>query len=132
MYDAPKKCAAAHSVSVLQVHGSADHVIPYEGTMINGVPVPGARTTVNDWAAVDRCSPAPAAAGRLDVATAADTASGSPPLPGPETRVLAFRQHCAAGTEVQLWTVEGGGHGSAFNPAFARDLVDFLLAHPKS
>jgi polyhydroxybutyrate depolymerase len=31
MYDDARKCSAAHAVSVLQVHGSADGVVPYQG-----------------------------------------------------------------------------------------------------
>jgi polyhydroxybutyrate depolymerase len=132
MYDDARKCRAAHPVSVLQVHGSRDNVIPYQGTVINGAKVPSARTTVRDWATFDGCALSPAGAGRLDVATDANTPSGSSPLPGPETRVLTFHQNCKAGSEVQLWTVEGAGHVPAFAAGFARDLVDFLLSHPKS
>src|SRR5205085_1985187 len=42
MYDDARKCRAAHPVSVLQVHGPPDNVIPYQGTGINGANVPRA------------------------------------------------------------------------------------------
>jgi poly(3-hydroxybutyrate) depolymerase len=98
---------------------------------INGIKVPSATTTVRDWATLDDCSLSPASARRLDVATDANTPSGSSPLPGAETRVLTFHQNCKAGSEVQLWTVQGAGHAPAFAAEFARHLVDFLLSHPK-
>jgi polyhydroxybutyrate depolymerase len=132
MYDDATKCSAAQPVSVLQVHGSGDGVVPYQGRTINGNKVPSATTTVRDWATFDGCALSPASAGRLDVATDANTPSGSSPLPGAETRVLTFHQHCKAGSEVQLWTVEGAGHAPAFAAEFTRDLVDFRLSHPKS
>ena len=132
MYDDARKCSATHPVSVLQVHGSGDSVVPYQGGAINGIKVPSARTTVRDWATFDGCTLSPADAGRFDVATDADTPSRSSPLPGAETRVLTFHQNCKAGSEVQLWTVEGAGHAPSFAAGFARKLVDFLLSHPKS
>jgi polyhydroxybutyrate depolymerase len=132
MYDDARKCSAGHPVSVLQVHGSGDSVVLYEGGVINGIKVPSATTTVRDWATFDGCALSPTGAGRLDVATDADTPSGSSPLPGTETRVLTFHRKCKAGSEVQLWTVQGAGHAPAFAAEFARHLVDFLLSHPKS
>jgi polyhydroxybutyrate depolymerase len=132
MYDDARKCSAAHPVSVLQVHGSGDSLVPYQGGMINGIKVPSARTTVRDWATFDGCALSPAGAVGHDVATDANTPSGSSPLPGAETRVLTFHQNCKAGSEVQLWTVEGAGHVPALAAQFAHDLVDFLLSHPKS
>jgi polyhydroxybutyrate depolymerase len=131
MYDDPRKCSAAQPVSVLQVHGSGDTVVPYQGGTINGVKLPSAMTTARDWATFNGCALSPTNAGRLDVATDANTPPGSSPLRGAETRVLTFHQNCKAGSEVQLWTVEGAGHAPAFSAEFARDLVDFLLSHPK-
>jgi polyhydroxybutyrate depolymerase len=132
MYDEPRKCRATHPVSVLQVHGSSDNVVPYPGGAINGVPMPSARTTVRDWATLDGCALSATRAGPLDIATGADTSPGSTPLPGAETVVMTFHRNCTAGSEVQLWTVNGVGHAPAFAAGFARHLVDFLLAHPRS
>jgi polyhydroxybutyrate depolymerase len=132
MYADRGRCHATKPVSVLQVHGSADQVVAYQGGAISGVPIPSARTTVNDWAAIDGCAPSPADAGGFDAAMDADMPSGASPLPGAETRLQTFRQHCTAGSEVQLWTVDGGGHVPAFTNDFRHRLVDFLLSHPKS
>ena len=134
MYDDARKCPAAQPVSVLQVHGSRDRCRPLPGRddqRHQGAERQDDGARLGD---LRRCALAPAGAGRLDVATDADanTPPGSSPLPGAETRVLTFHQHCKAGSEVQLWTVEGAGHVPAFAAGFARDLVDFLLSHPKS
>ena len=53
MYDDAKKCSAAQPVSVLQVHGTSDRTVPYQGGTIDGIKVPGAMTTVVDWATFD-------------------------------------------------------------------------------
>jgi polyhydroxybutyrate depolymerase len=45
-------CQPSEPVSVLQVHGTADTVILYDG----GPGYPGARTTVTDWAMLNRCT----------------------------------------------------------------------------
>jgi polyhydroxybutyrate depolymerase len=132
MYADAARCRAKNPVSVLQVHGNADRVIDYQGGTISGVPFPSARTTVDDWAALDGCAPTPADAGRLDAAQSADMVSDASPLPGAETGVQTFRQHCAAGSEVQLWTIDGGGHVPGFTNDFRHRLVDFLLSHPKA
>ncbi len=47
------RCKPQAPVSVLQVHGTADAEVPYEG----GPGFPGARETVARWAALDGCSP---------------------------------------------------------------------------
>jgi polyhydroxybutyrate depolymerase len=131
-YDDVSKCSATEPVSVLQVHGSSDIVVPYQGGAIQGALVPSASTTARSWATINGCRLSPARGARLDVATDANTPSGSSPLPGAETGVLIYHEDCRAGSEVLLWTVEGGGHGPAFSATFARELVDFLLSHPKS
>jgi len=109
MYDDARKCSAAHAVSVLQVHGSADGVVPYQGGAINGIKVPSATTTVRDWATLDDCSLSPASARRLDVATDANTPSGSSPLPGAETRVLTFPPELQGGQRGPAMDRAGGG-----------------------
>jgi len=130
MFKHPGACKPSHPVSVLEVHGTADDVIPYGGGRFQGSPVPGAEESASDWARFDGCARPPTAWPDLDVA--ADYPSQSTPLPGKETRVSIDRNGCRAGTEVQLWTVVGGDHIPKFSKEFAPDLIKFLLAHPKS
>jgi polyhydroxybutyrate depolymerase len=130
MFKHPSACKPSRPVSVLEVHGTADDVIPYGGGRFQGSPVPGAEESTSDWARFDGCARPPAAGPDLDVA--ADYPSQSTPLPGKETRVSMYRKGCRAGTEVQLWTVVGGDHIPEFSKEFAPDLIKFLFAHPKS
>lgn len=123
----PSDCSPSQSVSVLQVHGTADQTILYAGSAILGQEYPSAEKTVSIWATYDQCS----AAGAKD----------SPPIDvdqsiaGPETKVEGFTG-CPTGIDVALWSVEGGGHIPAINTAstpypLTEGIIDFLLAHPK-
>jgi polyhydroxybutyrate depolymerase len=116
------KCSPSEPVSVLQIHGTADRTIPYEGGDILGKTYPGAATTVATWAGYDHCgaSPVPSAE-TLDIAAQID---------GAETSVETF-SGCPAGIDVELWTVAGGPHVPALSATFATDAIDFLLTHPK-
>lgn len=120
-------CTPSQSVSVLQVHGTADQTILYGGSAILGQEYPSAEKTVSMWATYDGC--------------AAPSTKASPPIDveqsiaGPETKVETFTG-CPAGVDVELWSVEGGGHIPAINTATApypltEGIIDFLLAHPK-
>jgi hypothetical protein len=47
-----------------------------------------------------------------------------------ETKVAAYR--CPAGIDVQLWTVQGGGHMDPLDPtAFGNAMWNFMSAHAK-
>jgi len=120
-------CDPAQPVSVLQVHGTADQTILYDGSEILGQEYPGAQTTASIWAGYDECG--------------ALSAKASPPIDveqgiaGPETKVETYAD-CPAGIAVELWSVDGGGHIPAINTAttpypLSAGIIDFLLAHPK-
>jgi len=117
------RCGPSGPVSVLQVHGTADQIVPYDGgELIPGHPFPSAATTVADWAAYNGCGPDRTPTGlRVDLDGA---------LPGDETVVSRF-DGCPTGGAVELWTMEGADHFIRFTPAFTSSLVDFLFAHPK-
>lgn len=122
-------CTPSAPVSVLQVHGTDDQVVPYRGGRIQGAPFPSAARTAQDWATLDRCAADPARGPDLDVAARADLFGGSR-LRGAETEVTAY-PGCARGTSVQLWTVRGARHVPVFTPAFGDAVLGFLLAHPR-
>ena len=122
-------CAPSEPVSVLQVHGTADETIAYEGgatPIINGT-YPGALESTATWAAYNGCSTEPAATGTtLDLL---------PDVAGAESSVQSYGD-CPAGVAVELWTMEGGPHVPTLNFAdgsrpMVQGMVDFLLAHPK-
>jgi polyhydroxybutyrate depolymerase len=113
-------CSPSEPVSVLQIHGTADAIIGYEGGAFGepANPYPGARQSVEAWAAYNRC---------------ADTAT---PTSGPAT-TEAF-DGCPTGIGVQLWTLNGAPHWlwTESTPPGQPDtitskILEFLAAHPK-
>jgi polyhydroxybutyrate depolymerase len=85
-------CPAPAPLSVIHIHGTADHNIPYQGGTGDGVAHidgPAVPDLIARWRAVDRCAP-PA------VTVAA-----------PLTTTLAG---CPAGRAVELITIDGAGH----------------------
>ncbi len=129
-FEDTSKCKPSTAVSVLQVHGTADEIIPYDGGSVGGAAFPAAPVTVKDWATLDHCASGPTRGPELDLADRADSGKSGGNLPGPETGVQAY-SGCRQGTSVELWTIKGAGHIPGLTPAFATDIVNFLLAHPK-
>jgi polyhydroxybutyrate depolymerase len=107
-------------VPLLAFHGTADLVVPYDGTGPLFVPV---EEWVGEWAARNRCDPEPTAQ-RLT-----------------EDVTTLIWNGCEADT--QLVTVEGGGHGwpgsevsilalSSTDTIDATDMIwEFFAAHPR-
>jgi polyhydroxybutyrate depolymerase len=124
-------CKPSQPVSVLEVHGTADTEIFYDGgsTMPSptadggagtGGQYPGATTTIADWVVYDGCS------------SIANTSLPAPDIAaGMSTNLTQYATGCKGGSEVDLWTIQGGMHIPGFNPTFAPDVFKFLLAHPK-
>ncbi|HEX8790886.1 MAG TPA: PHB depolymerase family esterase [Polyangiaceae bacterium] len=122
----PSKCKPSAPVSVLEVHGTADVEIDYdggttavpEGGRPGGGQYPAVATTVADWAGFDGCASPP------------DTSL--PPV-GIDTmfptNVTRYATACHAPSEVDLWTMEGEGHIPGFSSSFAPMAFDFLLSH---
>jgi polyhydroxybutyrate depolymerase len=81
---------------ILAFHGTADPAVPYTngaiGASLPGVKVRGTLLNMGDWARLDGCAPHPST----------DTV---------ETEVMhSIWSRCAAGTSVQLYTIERGSH----------------------
>jgi len=95
------ECRPSQPVSVIEIHGTGDGLVPYEGGPTAGgatQPSPPTREVVQRWAELDACPTAPATTTEGVLTTV--TWSG-----------------CAAGTSVRLITIEGGGH-TWFAPPF--------------
>jgi polyhydroxybutyrate depolymerase len=129
-------CHPSRPVAVLEVHGTADPVVPYQGGRMTGR---GGGSTILSapqasalWRAVDGCRAAPVV---------------GVPRPGSDgTSVTVTRTvGCRDATAVELWTVTGGGHtwpggpqylpvplvgraSDAFDASAA--IWDFFAAHP--
>lgn len=139
MWEDPSKCTPSNAVSVLEIHGTADTEILYDGgTTVAGTPdggpipdggptgggvYPPVTTTVGDWVTFDGCSSTPdTSLPNLDIESS---------LPGAETRVTQWATGCRSSTQVNLWTIQGGSHVPNFQPTFVPMVFDYLLAHPK-
>jgi polyhydroxybutyrate depolymerase len=119
--DAP--CDPLRPVPHLHVHGTADGLVPFDG---RGFPFgwPAVPTMIDAWSARDRCTGGPVETFRKGAAHC-------------NTRA------CGDGAEVELCTVDGGGHSWPGGPAQSSDaipvnqdldasarMVDFLFRHP--
>lgn len=108
-------CAPSRAVSVLQIHGTADQVVPYSGGGMIGrggaSEIVSAPALTGLWAAVDRCA--------------------SPPTPSPAEVPRLVAAGCAGGAEVVLVSIKGGGHiwpaDQAINASQAS--AQFFAAH---
>jgi polyhydroxybutyrate depolymerase len=116
-------CQPSHPVSILQIHGTEDETIAYDGGENFGVPYPSAKQTVADWVSLNGCS---------------EVADGTPPtkdldttVAGNETSVQRFGQGCRPGGHAELWSMVGAGHIPAISPGFSAAIVEFLFAHPR-
>lgn len=110
-------CRPERPVSVLQIHGTDDDVIPFGGGSNAGNPFPSVDATLEMWRRQNGCEEQAETALPLDLERE---------LAGPETTVTAYAAGCRDNSRVELWSIEGGGHVPALTEAFAPAVVDFL------
>lgn len=122
MFENQGDCSASEPVSVLQIHGTADTDILYEGGVhgSSGVVYPGAVESVERWVAVDGCdaSSTPGAPRDIELEIAGD-----------ETTVDIYAG--CTGTAVELWSIQGGGHVPSLVEDFSGQVIEWLLAQSK-
>ena len=115
-------CGAKSSVSVLQVHGTKDETILYDGGQLFGNSYPSAFASASQWAAVNQCTQnAVTRSTKLDL-------EGN--IAGDETSIKAWT-NCQNSSEVELWSVENASHIPTLVPTFATKIWEFFAAHPK-
>jgi polyhydroxybutyrate depolymerase len=115
-------CRENPRLSVLQIQGTADHTIPYDGGALGGVAYPGAVATAALWGAAVGCSGTLVSAGaNVDVDSS---------LADAETTVAQF-ESCPTGIEVGLWSITGGAHVPALASGFGDLVWNWMAAHPK-
>jgi len=132
MWDDPSKCKPSEPVSVLEMHGTADTVILWDGgstsadrtwdggSVEGGGVYPSVTTTVGDWVTIDGCSATP------------NTSAPDPGIvAGMQTSVTDYASGCRNGTDVELWTIDGAGHIPSITQNFGTQVFKFLLDHPK-
>ncbi len=119
------ECNPAVPVRTLQIHGSSDGIVYYDGGVTDTGPIltepyPGAVETTETWAAYNGCSLEP------DLSW--------PPLdldrmlPGHETTVARYANGCAAGGSSELWTIVGAGHDPNLSGDFAPLVLEFFFS----
>jgi len=118
------RCAPTRAVSVLQIHGTNDPTVAYQGGTTNNVAYPGAEEMVARWRRLNGCAlqdtPAPRT---LDLDAA---------VVGAETLSWEHRDGCRDGSRVQLWRMAGSGHLPPLTPSFTAEVIDFFYdsRHP--
>ena len=128
----PARCAPTAPVTILQVHGTDDETIAFQGGVLRvpGLPdasYPGAAETARLWLGFDGCDPAlTETTRRID----ADVDIDGPD--GPAETTVAESAGCKPGGRVELWTMHGVGHVPAFSDPFPDAMLDFLLAQERS
>jgi polyhydroxybutyrate depolymerase len=113
-------------VSVLEMHGTSDQVVLYNGGSLGGgLPVRGtytsAREVVRRWAVWNGCGdlqdhPQP----ELDMDRS---------LPGLDTIITSTT--CPTTRAVELWSIRNAAHWPNLSTNFTSNIIDWLLAHPK-
>lgn len=123
----PEDCRVPAPLSVLQIHGTADKIVLYEGGRLpdhpapDRQPVPGAKDSVLGWAERAGCD--------IEDAEFFPPIDTDAAVEGAETSIVRFTNGCAEGTVMELWTIKGGGHiplvwGTDFTPGILKWLAE--------
>ncbi len=117
-------CApATQPVSVLQVHGTADDTILYDGGNLGVAGVgdyPSAEGSVRQHAAIAGCD--------VDAAVDGATRDIDAQIAGDETTTRVWGTGCAPGTAFELWTIPGGVHIPPITRTAGREMIAWLFA----
>ena len=119
---ADERSAPDSTVHVLQIHGTEDGTIAYDGDEIQGNPYPSAVESVTRWAEYNGCNTDGGERELRDLDAS---------IEGHESSVLSFGQGCKAGGSSELWTIDGGSHVPNLSETFSEQVVEWLMAHPK-
>ena len=123
MFIDPDNHIPSEPVHVLQVHGTKDKSIKYEGGCWSGNCYPSALQTVEMWAKFNNCNMVPIQEGTIDIVTN---------IEGNDTTVLRYESKENASSSIaELWTIHGASHGPRFNHSYSPHSVDWLLSHRK-
>lgn len=107
-------CQAQQPIAVLHMHGLADPILPYKGG--GAFAIRPVEEIMSSWAELDGCG-------------------GSPTVDNPAKTVKhTTYASCQAGTAVELYAIEGGGHDWPSKEVLdtSQKIWDFFAAHPKS
>lgn len=119
----PEACKPARFISALQVHGTDDEAIGYDGdaTVPIDPRIPSAHETIAVWGRVNGCGALLPTSRTLDLAQSAG---------GEETTVERYAG-CPPGIDVELWTMNDVAHWPVPPPTFMSLVYGFLALHPR-
>ena len=122
------RCKPSEPVAVLQIHGTEDEIVAYEGhpSSAHGESLlPSAHQSAADWATFDHCAATPDTS-----APPRDLVEGGLGDDAPEAETTTERWTGCRG--VELWTMRGARHvPRPRQPLWARSIYYWLAAHPK-
>ncbi len=120
-FNNPANCGATDPVHVLQIHGTLDAVVGYNGGTI-AAPYPSALGSCQQWVSRNGCFGAPVSGNSINL-------DGG--IFGNETTVDRWENGCVVNGSVELWSILLGGHLPI--PSFQMsDLIfQHILDHPK-
>ena len=116
------ECTPSEPVSILEIHGTKDETIEYEGGSTIFGSYPSVPTTIATWAAYNGCPQRMHGLDEIDIESE---------LVGKETSQVEFLG-CPVDGAVELWFISGGSHSPSLAPEFAADIIDWLYAHPNA
>ena len=119
----PAACVPLQPVHILEIHGTSDSVIQYNGGSLSGRTYPGAIATSQTWATKDACDST-----QVTTTLAALDLVGGPDL---ETDVLRYAAGCNIPGSAEHWRMNGAPHSPTLSAGFKVRTIDFLFAHPK-
>mmetsp|Transcript_124595 Transcript_124595/g.265749 ORF Transcript_124595/g.265749 Transcript_124595/m.265749 type:complete len:414 (-) Transcript_124595:73-1314(-) len=153
-------CSAERPISILQISGTSDTEVPYEGYRGTGNPYDGAAASASLFAKLNQCpkklgelateARCPSMQdGSLTVNTewfdcdAYSSSSQSGPLTmrlsqnteaGQNDTKVYVAPGCSEGTEVELWKIFGMGHDpfKIMTSSYRQRLIQWLFAHSRS
>ncbi|MEE2903231.1 MAG: PHB depolymerase family esterase [Myxococcota bacterium] len=116
-------CNASEPVSVLQIHGDRDTIVPYFGLNMNGYAYPGAQETVERWATRAGCD-----VSESEIQPSFDLDGR---VRGDETEVLDYIQGCRPEFGVSLWRIRNGTHTPGLSSSFRDGVLNWLFQYQK-
>ena len=127
-YDDFSLCKATGYPNILNIHGTVDEIINFQGgiTTTGGRPYPASEETILNWARRSGCED--------EVTMVANYDYFSPVFDGEEqyeTKDLEHR-NCGEGNRVALWRVDGGDHSlSTSNVSMTSEAFHWAFKEPK-
>lgn len=115
-----KGASPKRPVNILQIHGTNDQTISYEGGSIGTSTYPSATETVELWAAYNG----------IGVENKKEARKKLDLDKRPEGKETTITRYDKKGS-VELWTIQDGGHIPGITKNFSRSVIEWLMAHPK-